>query len=119
MARKKKKAASASKSKAGDSITSIKYPAKRKNIPPAGLEAQGVLRKEPWIRYEYNSHLPTVLRSATDATETDKLPELLTTARQRALSAEEAKLLADALRRLEQGRGGGGNGEKPGLGATQ
>ena len=113
MARKKKKAASASKSKAGDSITSIKYPAKRKNIPPAGLEAQGVLRKEPWIRYEYNSHLPTVLRSATDATETDKLPELLTTARQRALSAEEAKLLADALRRHEPWLEWSGKREKP------
>jgi hypothetical protein len=56
---------------AGDSITSIKYPAKRKNIPPAGLEAQGVLRKAPRVRYEYNPHLPTVLRSAKDATEVD------------------------------------------------
>ena len=53
---------------AGDSIASIKYPAKRKNIPPAGLEAQGVLKDAPKIRYEYNPHLPPVLRSATDAT---------------------------------------------------
>ena len=49
---------------ASDAITSIKYPAKRKNIPPAGLEAQGVLKDTPKIRYEYNPHLPPVLRSA-------------------------------------------------------
>lgn len=85
----------------GDSITSIKYPAKRKNIPPAGLEAQGVVQEAPRLRYEYNPHLPPVLRSATDATGADKLPELLAVARSRALSAEEAKVLADALRRHE------------------
>src|SRR5258707_14227812 len=93
------KTASASEANASDGITSIKYPAKRKNIPPAGLEAQGVLREAARIRYEYNPHLPTVLRSAMDATGTDRLPDLLATARQRALSAEEAKVLAEALRR--------------------
>ena len=35
---------SAASANTGDSVTSIKYPAKRKNIPPAGLEAQGVLQ---------------------------------------------------------------------------
>ena len=94
-----KKSGSASTLKAGDAITSLKYPAKRKNIPPAGIEAQGVLREAPRVRYEYNPHLPTVLRSATAEKEADKLPQLLATARQRALSAEEAKILADALRR--------------------
>jgi hypothetical protein len=49
---RKEKADSVSTSKAGEAITSIKYPAKRKNIPPAGLEAQGVLRKAPQFRYE-------------------------------------------------------------------
>jgi adenine-specific DNA-methyltransferase len=57
-------------------VTSIKYSAKRKNIPPAGLEAQGVLQKAPRIRYEYNPHLPPMLRSATEPKEADKLPEL-------------------------------------------
>src|ERR1700692_970180 len=57
---RKEKAASASKPNAVDVITSIKYPAKRKNIPPAGIEAQGVLREAPRIRYEYNPHLPTL-----------------------------------------------------------
>src|SRR5260370_27256651 len=98
---------------AGDSITSIKYPAKRKNIPPAGLEAQGVVRKAARVRYEYNPHLPTVLRSAKDATEADKLPELLATARLRALSAEEAKVLADALRQHEPWLEWSGKREKP------
>lgn len=98
---------------AGDSISSIKYPAKRKNIPPAGLEAQGVLQEAPRLRYEYNPHLPPALRSATDAAESDKLPELLAIARKRALSEEEAKLLADALRRHEPWLEWSGKREKP------
>jgi adenine-specific DNA-methyltransferase len=109
----KEKVGSAVKPKAGDGVTSIKYAAKRKNIPPAGLEAQGILRDSPRIRYEYNPHLPTVLRSATGATEADKLPELLATARQRALSAEETKVLAEALRRHEPWLEWSGKREKP------
>jgi adenine-specific DNA-methyltransferase len=110
---RKKKTDSAASANTGDSVTSLKYPAKRKNIPPAGLEAQGVLQEAPKIRYEYNPHLPPVLRSATDATDADKLPELLAIARQRALSAEEAKLLADALRRHEPWLEWSGKREKP------
>jgi len=34
------------------------YPARRKNNPPAGLEAHGVLQEARRIRYEYNPHLP-------------------------------------------------------------
>ena len=98
---------------AGDAITSIKYPAKRKNIPPAGLEAQGVVRETPRIRYEYNPHLPPILRSATDPAEADKLPPLLATARQRALSADETKLLVDALRRHEPWLERSGQRDKP------
>src|SRR5579862_7492442 len=110
---RKNKAESATSHKASDAITSIKYPAKRKNIPPAGLEAQGVLKQAPTIRYEYNPHLPPILRSATEATEADKLPELLSKARQRALSAEEAMLLAEALRRQEPWLEWSGKREKP------
>jgi adenine-specific DNA-methyltransferase len=112
MPRKKKTDSSAS-ANTGDSVTSIKYPAKRKNIPPAGLEAQGVLQEAPKLRYEYNPHLPPVLRSATEAAEADKLPELLAIARQRALSAAEAKLLAEALRRHEPWLEWTGKREKP------
>ena len=110
---RKKKTDSAAPGNVGNSITSIKYPAKRKNIPPAGLEAQGVVQEAPKIRYEYNPHLPPILRSATDATEADKLPELLAIARQRALSAEEAKVLAGALRRHEPWLEWSGKREKP------
>lgn len=98
---------------AGDAIASIKYPAKRKNIPPAGLEAQGILQETPKIRYEYNPHLPPVLRSAADAAETDKLPVLLATARKRALTDDEARTLADALRRHEPWLEWSGKREKP------
>ena len=45
-------------------VRSVKYPATRKNIPPAGLEAHGMVRDEAAVRYEYNAHLPPVLRSA-------------------------------------------------------
>jgi adenine-specific DNA-methyltransferase len=113
MPRKKKSDFPALSEHPSDAIASIKYPAKRKNIPPAGLEAQGVLQKVPRIHYEYNPHLPPTLRSATLPTQTDNLPDLLATARQRALSAEEAKLLADALRRHEPWLEWSGKREKP------
>jgi adenine-specific DNA-methyltransferase len=97
----------------GEAIASIKYPAKRKNLPPSGLEAQGVLQEPPRLRYEYNSHLPPALRSATDEAEADKLPELLAAARQRALTDGEARTLADALRRHEPWLEWSGKREKP------
>ncbi len=90
-----------SKSDTGAAVTSITYGAKRKNIPPAGLEAQGVVREKPRFKYEFNPHLPPALRSSSEPGKTDQLPELLATARQRALTAEEAETLANALRRHE------------------
>src|ERR1017187_6951483 len=93
---RKKKTDSAASASTGDSVTSLKYRAKRKNIPPAGLDAQGVLQETPKIRYEYNPPLPPVLRSVTEAADEDKLPELLAIARQRALSAAEAEILVHA-----------------------
>jgi adenine-specific DNA-methyltransferase len=113
MPRKKGAAEARSSANGGDAIASYKHPAKRKHIPPAGLEAQGVLKDAPKIRYEYNPHLPPALRSATAAGDADKLPELLATARQRALSADEAKQLADALRRHEPWLEWSGKREKP------
>ena len=95
------------------SVASITYPAKRKNIPPAGLEAQGVVRETPTVRYDYNPHLPPALRSAPDATDEDRLPELLAVARQRALSEDEAALLAAALRRHEPWLEWSGKRERP------
>ena len=112
MARKKKTNADLQPG-AEDIVQTIKHAAKRKNIPPAGLEAQGRIQEAPKFRYEYNPHLPPVLRSATDATAADKLPELLATARQRALTADEANVLAEALRRHEPWLEWSGKREKP------
>ena len=71
--------------------------ATRKNNPPAGIAAQGKIRETPKQEYAYNPHLPPNLRSDPNG-DADKLPELLQIAQQRALSADEAKTLADALR---------------------
>ena len=38
--------------------------AKRKNIPPVGLAAQGKVRETPKIKYAYDPHLPPVLELA-------------------------------------------------------
>ena len=94
-------------------VTSIRYPAKRKNIPPAGIEAHGVVRETPAVQYAFNPHLPPVLRSSPEPATTDQLPELLTAARQRALTDEEATVLADALRRHEPWLEWSGKREKP------
>jgi len=98
---------------AAEPIASIRYPAKRKNIPPAGLAAQGALQEAPRVRYEYNPHLPPALRSATNAAEADRLPELLQTARQRPLTDYEARTLAAALRNHEPWLEWSGKREKP------
>lgn len=68
---RKKNTDTAAPGNVGDAISSIKYPAKRKNIPPAGLEAQGRIQESPRVRHEYNPHLPPQLRSAADATAAD------------------------------------------------
>jgi adenine-specific DNA-methyltransferase len=84
----------------GEAISVTKYPAKRKNIPPAGLEAQGVIQEAPKIRYEYNPHLPPNLRSAPDAGQTDHLLALLRNALVRTLGQPaERKLIEEATKR--------------------
>ena len=95
----RRKTRTGDRDKAG--VAAITYAAKRKNIPPAGLEAHGVVREKPKVRHEFNPHLPPALRFSPDAAAADRLPELLAAARQRPLSAEEADLLAEALRRHE------------------
>ena len=94
-------------------VTSIQYSAKRKNIPPAGIEAHGVVRETPPVRYAHNPHLPPVLRSSPVPDTEDQLPELLATARERALTADEAELLAAALRCHEPWLEWSGKREKP------
>jgi adenine-specific DNA-methyltransferase len=109
VAGKRKSAPSAS----NDRVATYKHSSKRKNVPLVGIEAHGVVRAEPKLRYEYNPHLPPVLRSAFDAAEVDRLPELLHNARQRPLTEEEAHTLAAALRRHEPWLEWSGKREKP------
>jgi adenine-specific DNA-methyltransferase len=71
--------------------------AKRKNIPPAGLAAQGVLKEKPKIKYTYDPHRPPVLRFDPKG-QADQIPELLQIAKTRPLTPDEAQLLAEALR---------------------
>ena len=112
MPRRRRTAAAAGET-TGETVRSITYPATRKNIPPAGLEAQGVVREESPVRYEHNPHLPPVLRSSADPAVTDTLPELLATARRRALTEDEAATLAGALRRHEPWLEWSGKRERP------
>ena len=79
-------------------VRTVVYPARRKNIPPAGLEAQGMVRDEPPVWLRYNAHLPPVLRSAPDGDAADRLQELLAAVRQRALTEDEAAALDAAVR---------------------
>jgi adenine-specific DNA-methyltransferase len=94
-------------------VQTTRHRAKRKNIPPAGLEAQGRVEEAPKLRFEYNPHLPPVLRFADDPAAADRLPQLLVTARERALSADEAAVLAAALRRHEPWLEWAGKRERP------
>lgn len=87
---------------AGESakVTEYRHDATRKNIPPAGLAAQGRVRELPKFQYAYNPHLPPVLRSDPTGA-ADKLTELLEAARTRTLSPDEVKLLTGAMRQYE------------------
>lgn len=73
---------------------------KRKNIPPAGLAAQGVMEDAPKQRFNYDPHLPPVLQFDS-AGAADKLPSLLEKAKRQALSEAEVQLLAEALKKQE------------------
>ena len=82
-------------------VRTVAYPARRKNLPPAGLEAQGMVREEPAVWVRYSAHLPPVLRSAPDGDAADRLRELLAAARQRPLTADEAAVLEAAVKQHE------------------
>jgi adenine-specific DNA-methyltransferase len=76
----------------------IRYDAaRRRNNPPAGLAGQAQIREQPRQRYSYDPHLPPVLRF-DDSGFSDRYPELLESARQRTLTADEVALLAEGLR---------------------
>lgn len=74
--------------------------AKRKNNPPAKIAAEGAVPPLPKIEYAYSPRLPPILRfDQTGAP--DKLPELLEQARERKLTEDELRVLAEALRKDE------------------
>ena len=71
--------------------------ATRKNNPPAGIAAYGVVREQPKHEYAYNPHLPPVLRFDGNGNP-DKLSELLEKARHERLSDDEVNMLEEALK---------------------
>ena len=104
----------ANKNSPEQAVLDYRYDEKRKNIPPAGLAAQGKIKEKPTIQYAYNPHLPPILRFDKTG-KTDGLPELLATARTRPLTLEEAELLAEALRKQEPWLEWAGKQEKKGF----
>ena len=74
---------------------------KAEKHPPRRLEAKALYGKDRRSNTSTTPHLPPALRSSSEPGKSDQLPELLATARQRALNAEEAEVLANALRRHE------------------
>lgn len=95
----------------------IRHPgAKRRNIPPAKIAAEGTVPVIPKAEYAYNPHLPPVLRFNQHGGP-DALPELIAKARAAAggLTDDEARVLADALRIQEPWLEWTSKREKPGF----
>ena len=97
----------------GKSVGSLQHRAKRKNLPPAGLESHGRVGEVAPHRYEFNPHLPPTLRSSPDARDADRLPDIVQRAHKHALNEGEAQLLAAALRRHEPWLEWAGKRERP------
>lgn len=74
--------------------------ATRVNIPPAKIAAEGTIPKVQEARYSYSPRRPPTLRFDPTGS-ADRLFDLLEAARQRTLSEDEAKALAEALRTHE------------------
>jgi adenine-specific DNA-methyltransferase len=85
------------KRKTDKEVIDYRHDAKRKNLPPAALAAHGKVAKLAETRYAYDPHLPPTLRF-DETGEADRLPDLLAEARQRKLTDDEVRLLADSLR---------------------
>lgn len=81
-------------------VGDYRHAAKRKNNPPAKIAAEGTVPAVPRAQYAYNPHLPPVLRFDQSGSP-DRLPALLEKARRGPLTDDEARLLADALRRQD------------------
>jgi adenine-specific DNA-methyltransferase len=98
-----------------DKVTDYRFEkAKRKNNPPAKIAAEGTVPLLSKIPYSYSPRLsPKLQFDPTGAP--DKLPELLKEAQRRALTANEAKELAEALRTQEPWLEWAGKREKRGF----
>lgn len=119
VAKKSGKTSSKGKASAASSdglpMGDIRHPsAKRRNIPPAKIAAEGVVPVIPKAQYAYNPHLPPVLRFDQHG-KPDALPELLAKARRGPLSDDDARTLAEALRIQEPWLEWTGKREKPGF----
>jgi adenine-specific DNA-methyltransferase len=95
-------------------VVDYRYDARRANIPPAGLAAQGVVRESPRLQFAYDPHLPPILRFDPIG-KADALSELLQAARTRPLLAEEVQTLAEALHHREPWLEWAGKREKKGF----
>lgn len=74
--------------------------ATRVNIPPAKISAEGAIARVSEAQYNYSPGRPPTLQFDQHGTP-DKLVDLLEQARQPALTDEEARRIAEALRTLE------------------
>jgi adenine-specific DNA-methyltransferase len=88
--------------------------ARRPNNPPAAIAAEGRTPPAPKLHYAYSPRLDPVLRSDPTG-RADALPPLLEKATREPLTAEEAALLAEALRRHEPWLEWAGKRELPGF----
>ncbi len=96
-------------------VEDYRYPgATRPNNPPAALAAEGRTPPAAKLAYAYSPRLDPVLRSDRTG-RADALPPLLEKATREPLSAEEAALLAEALRRHEPWLEWAGKRETPGF----
>ena len=88
--------------------------ATRPNNPPAAIAAEGRTPPAPRTSYAYSPRLDPALR-ADPSGRADALPPLLEKATREKLTAEEAALLAEALRRHEPWLEWAGKRETPGF----
>lgn len=102
---------------AEETVKSLRYRAKRKNIPPAGLAAHGVVKDVPVMQHAFNPHLAPDLKSPPDAHGVDRLCDrvqwIIAESRGRRLESDEADVLSEALSQYQPWLEWSGKREKP------
>ena len=111
---RRKKTPTAPESASSEAVTSLKYPATRKNIPLAGLEAQGFVKEEAAVYYTARPALASgaalVARSGGDPTGCRSSWQPLDNVR---FPGRRAGILAAALERYEPWLEWSGKRERP------